>query len=469
MSLWKDKYVIGLTGNIAVGKSLVRQMLQHLGAYPIDADSLSHQAMLPGAPAYLPTVEMFGKVILDENGHINRAMLGTIVFSIPEALVKLETITHPVITQAISTLVSRAKQRVVVIEAIKLLESPMLSKAVDTVWVVDASPEAQVQRLTSKRKMSVEDARRRLNAQGEQADKLAKANLIIRNDGNPEETWKQVQTAWNDLVKALNIRGTETEGLPAARIATPAPAQTPPTPVAQAPQVQTPPAPRPVAPSAPAATLPGATAARIPPAAAAPAPTTPPTNPVRPTAPSTQPSMAPVPAPAPKPIAPPMSVTVRRGKPGETDQIAKFITRESGKNVDRMDIMLAFGQKSYLLATDQTGTIVGVVGWQVENLITRVDEIYLDTNSPKEPVIGALITAIEDHSKDLQSEVAFIALPAAGSSNDVVSAFLKGGYQPLKMEDIKFPAWREAARELLSPEMRPLMKQLRTDRIMKPI
>ncbi|HYO88330.1 MAG TPA: dephospho-CoA kinase, partial [Candidatus Limnocylindrales bacterium] len=75
-----DKYVIGLTGNIAVGKSVVRQMLQHLGAYTIDADSLSHQAMAPGAPAYAPVVDMFGKIALNDDGTVNRAMLGSIVF-----------------------------------------------------------------------------------------------------------------------------------------------------------------------------------------------------------------------------------------------------------------------------------------------------------------------------------------------------------------------------------------------------
>ena len=112
---------VGLTGNIAVGKSVVRQMLQHLGAYPIDADGLSHQAMQPGAPAYKPVVDTFGQFILGPDKRINRALLGQIVFSNPEALAKLEAIVHPVVRQAINTLVARSKQRVVVIEAIKLL------------------------------------------------------------------------------------------------------------------------------------------------------------------------------------------------------------------------------------------------------------------------------------------------------------------------------------------------------------
>jgi dephospho-CoA kinase len=76
VSRWENKYVIGLTGNIAVGKSVVRQMLQHLGAYTIDADGLSHQAMMPGAPAYKPVIDMFGRFLLDEEGRINRSGWG---------------------------------------------------------------------------------------------------------------------------------------------------------------------------------------------------------------------------------------------------------------------------------------------------------------------------------------------------------------------------------------------------------
>ncbi|MDX2163072.1 MAG: dephospho-CoA kinase [bacterium] len=459
MSLWKDKYVIGLTGNIAVGKSLVRQMLQHLGAYPVDADGLTHQVLMPGAPAYLPVVEMFGKLVLDENGHINRQMLGAIVFAIPEALARLEGITHPAINQAIMTLVSRAKQPIIVIEAIKLLESPSLSQAVDAVWVVDAPPEAQMKRLMEKRKMSADEARRRITVQGSQADKLAKANVIVRNDGNAEETWKQVQNAWNDLQKALNIRSTESDGMVSvtAVAAPPAPPKsTPGLPGAGA-AVVNPVPPRPVPPAPAPVSQPSPTMQPI----QTVAPSSPPTNPIKPV----QVGVTPVAPPATAPVA----VTVRRGKPGETDGIAKFITRVSGQTVDRMDIMLAFGQKSYLLATDPAASIVGVVGWQVENLITRVDEVYLDSAVPKESVIAALITAIEDHSKDLQSEVAFIALGTTTTPNEVYAAFVKGGYHPIKMDDIKFPAWREAARELLNPEMRPLMKQLRTDRVMKPI
>ena len=154
--------------------------------------------------------------------------------------------------------------------------------------------------------------------------------------------------------------------------------------------------------------------------------------------------------------------------PANAEQIARFISRVLGKTVDRMEIMLAFGQKSYLLALGDRESVIGVVGWQVENLITRVDELYLDPNVPREPVIRALVRAIEDASRELQSEVSFIFLPQT-MPPQIVETFLQNGYQHLKLNEIKFPAWREAAHEMMTPEVQGLIKQLRTDRVMKPI
>lgn len=405
MSRWANKYVIGLTGNIAVGKSVVRQMLQHLGAYTIDADGLSHQAMQPGAPAYRPIVETFGQFILGPDKQINRAMLGNIVFSNPQALAKLEAITHPVVNQAINTLVSRSKQRVVVIEAIKLVEGD-LANAVDAIWVVDASPQIQYGRLIQKRKMSEAEARQRITSQNPQAAKIAKANVVIKNDGNVDETWQQVQAGWN------KIRETLTGGAPAA--ASPAPAAAPPKPAAA-------------------------------------------------------PTAAP-PKPAPTVIPANVTVEVKRGMPGNAEVIAKFITKVAGKNVSRMDIMLAFGQKSYLLAEAPGEQVIGLMGWQVENLITRADEFYIEPAAPRGPVISALINAIEDASKALQSEVGFIFLPL-GTGQDVIQPFLSNGYETTTVEQIKIPAWREAVQEVISENSayQILTKKLREDRVLQPL
>ncbi len=408
MGRWANKYVIGLTGNIATGKSVVRQMLQHLEAYTIDADSLSHRAMAPGAPAYKPIIDTFGQFILDADKNINRAMLGQIVFSNPEALARLEAIVHPVVNGAVNALVSRAPQKVVVVEAIKLLEGN-LAQAVDEIWVVDSSPETQYKRLVERRKMPEAEARQRIAAQNAQEDKLSKATVVIKNDGNIEETWKQVQAAFNNIEK---VKPPE----PAPPVVAP-----PPVPVAR--------------------------------------PTT--TQPVlKQTQRLTPPDMAP---------AASINVTVKRGMPTNAEAIAAFINSATNRNINRMDIMMAFGQKSYLLAQDQTERVLAVMGWQVENLITRVDEFYLAAKIPAKPVVESLIVSIEAASRDLQSEVAFFFLPPSVAA-DLVGSFEQKGYEIMNVEQIKIPAWREAVQEIVSQQKGAviLAKKL-GDRILKPI
>lgn len=406
MSAWPNKYVIGLTGNIAVGKSVVRKMLQHLGAYTIDADGLVHQAMSPGAPAYKPIVETFGKLVLDNEGRINRAALGRIVFSNPQALAQLESITHPIVRGAINTLVSRAKQRVIVIEAIKLLEGD-LAKAVDVIWVVNAKPETQYRRLIQTRGMSEADAKQRILAQNAQAVKVEKANVVIQNDGDVEDTWKQVQMHWNDIRRLLTGEAPATS-----------------------------------------------------------APTT--TKPAQPAAPA--PSAAPAPPKAPAPAADASGLVIKRGMPSNAAAIAEFIKAMSGREVSRMDVMLAFGQKSYLLAENPNGQLVAVMGWTVENLVTRMDEFYTAPNITTDVTVRVVLEAIEEASKELQSEVAFAFLPKDATADAIISAFQTNGYQPITLPEIKIPAWREAVEESTSGQnVHVLWKQLRKDRVLQPI
>ena len=108
--------------------------------------------------------------------------------------------------------------------------------------------------------------------------------------------------------------------------------------------------------------------------------------------------------------------------PTNAEAIANFINAATNRNITRMDIMMAFGQKSYLLAQDQTDRVLAVMGWQVENLITRVDEFYLAAKIPAKPVVESLIVSVEAASKDLQSEVAFFFLPGTVAA-DLVGSF----------------------------------------------
>ncbi|TLN22189.1 dephospho-CoA kinase, partial [bacterium] len=199
MAKWAGKYVIGLTGNIGTGKSVVRRMLEHLGAYGIDADALSHRAIARGAPGYQPIVSAFGRWVLSPDGEIDRVKLGRLVFSDSEALMTLERIVHPLVNQAVNFLAQRATQKVIVIEAIKLLESSLVANC-DSVWVTYAAPQIQIARLVQKRRMSETDARQRVNAQPPQEEKIAAATVVIRNELTFEDTWRQVAGAWQKNV-----------------------------------------------------------------------------------------------------------------------------------------------------------------------------------------------------------------------------------------------------------------------------
>jgi dephospho-CoA kinase len=188
--------VIGLTGNIATGKSLVGQMLARRGAEHIDADRLAHQAMARGTAPWARIVDAFGEGILGPDGEIDRARLGAIVFSAPDALARLERILHPDVIARTRARIARSTARVVVVEAIKLIESGMVRALCDALWVVTAPREVQIARLVAARAMCRQDAILRVDGQPPQADKVAQADVVIDNGGTIEDTHAQVARAW---------------------------------------------------------------------------------------------------------------------------------------------------------------------------------------------------------------------------------------------------------------------------------
>ena len=196
MAAGRGKFIIGLTGNIATGKTVVRRMLEHLGAYTIDADGLSHRAMGKGAPGFEPTVTTFGKWVLDAHGDIDRKKLGSVVFQDPDAMSRLEAIIHPLVREAVDVLIRRSTRPVVAVEAIKLLEGDLRGRC-NSIWVTYAPPALQVERLIASRSMSREEAQQRISAQGSQTDKIAVADVVIRNGSSYDDLWRQVEEAWN--------------------------------------------------------------------------------------------------------------------------------------------------------------------------------------------------------------------------------------------------------------------------------
>lgn len=392
MGRWQGKYVIGLTGNIAMGKSLVLRMLQHLGAYTIDADGLAHQVMAPNAPAYDPVLQMFGRFVLNANGQIDRNRLGAVAFSHPEALKALESITHPIISQAIDTLITRSKHKVIVVEAIKLLEGD-LAGMVDAVWVVDTPADIQLQRLM-KRGLSREEAIKRIQVQNPQADKLARASVVIHNQGTPEQTWAQVKQAWDAIAQGRDD-------------------------AAAAEQVRT------VQVDASTDTTPAAEGSM---------------------------SLS--------------QLEIKRPRPSDFDKIATLLNTVNGSALSRNDIMAVFSEKTYMVA-EANDAVVGVIAFLVENLVTRVDEFVTHPQAPLKAISDALIDAMEDASSDLQSEVAFVFLPSSATQHKQV--FLTHGYEEVKLEEIRYPAWREAVSEFRPANTIILHKRLREKLVLKPI
>lgn len=189
------KLLIGLTGNIACGKSTVVRQLQELGAYTIDADALIHEILKKGGAAYEPVVAEFGREIVGEDGEIDRRALGRIVFADPERLRRLEQIEHPIVRQVISDRIAGAPTDVVVLDAIKLIEVGWADKS-DAVWVVTCTREQQLERLMQTRGYGREEADGRIDAQSPQEEKIARADVVIYNSGTKEQTREQVDAAW---------------------------------------------------------------------------------------------------------------------------------------------------------------------------------------------------------------------------------------------------------------------------------
>jgi len=372
------KYIIGLTGNIATGKSVVRRMLEHLGAYTIDADALSHRAISKGAPGYKPVIEMFGTWILDQDLQINRSRLAELVFHDPEALSKLETIIHPVVVQATKILVKRAHQKVIVIEAIKLFESE-LNDICDSHWVTTASEQVQTDRLVRKRKMSPEAALTRIRSQDSQTGKIERADVVIQNTGSYEDLWIRVSTAWKQVFPTTDL-----------------------------PPVQ------------------------------------PPNNRLT------------------------GDYTVLRGKPRDSEAIAGLFTRLSqGKlRMTDNDVMEAFGEKAFLLLQFDK-KYIGIAGWQVENLVARTTDLFIEPEHTNNKAIKALLTEVESASHDLQCEVS-LAFPYQELSS-LKTAWTELGYEKRTPDSLGVQAWQDAAIETFPPGTSLMFKQLRSDRVLRPI
>jgi dephospho-CoA kinase len=164
----------------------------------------------------------------------------------------------------------------------------------------------------------------------------------------------------------------------------------------------------------------------------------------------------------------PGQLVVRRGRPQDADQIARFITQvtHGKKTMNREDVMAAFGEKAFLLI-ERDSHMAGVAGWQVENLVTRIDELYFAPNLPLEEAIPALMNSVETASHELQSEASLLFLPPYLAQH--AGAWRGVGYRPQTIQGLGVRAWQEAAVESMPRGSSLWFKRLREDRVLRPL
>jgi len=277
----------------------------------------------------------------------------------------------------VDLLVKRAVQRVVVIEAIKLLESD-LRGACDAIWVTYAPEEIQISRLMRKRNLSREEALQRMRVQPPQSEKVAAANTVIRNTGSYDELWRQVSAAWKQASPATDTGPVILKKAAAGEF------------------------------------------------------------------------------------------TVQRGRPRDSASIAELITRlsKSRQKMTADEVMAAFGDKAFLLLQLESER-VGLAGWQVENLVSRTTDLYLDPEADPNKALEALLHAVESAAQDLQCE-ASLAFPYADLAGHE-AVWKRLGYERRTPETLGVQAWQDAATESMLPGTTLFFKRLRQDRVLRPI
>jgi len=200
--------IVGITGGIACGKTTVSELLADKGAIPINADEIGHQLLKADSPVIRELVDAFGREILEESGDVSRKKLGAIVFQDKSARERLNAILHPLIIQR-----SRSRARQLVMEdpsCVVLLDAPLLIEAgaydsVDLIVVVIASPETQLQRILERshaqnRPLTENEAQARIDSQMPISEKVKYADVVIENDGTPEELYEKVDQLWDQLM-----------------------------------------------------------------------------------------------------------------------------------------------------------------------------------------------------------------------------------------------------------------------------
>lgn len=408
---YAGKTIVGLTGNIATGKSAVMRLAYDHGALTIDADKIVHELMDNDATMQAAIAVAFGSEVRREDGRINRKKLGEMVFSDPAALADLEAMVHPAVGKAVDTRILASKQNVIFIEAIKLLEGN-LRDICHQVWVTRCSPQRQLERLRVCRGMETEVAAVRIKGQASQEEKVAQSDVLIDTNGLMKDTEAQFEIAWARLPEPASAE-------PMMRL--PLPDESAPT------------KPLTARLSSPKAT------------------------------PTPQKSAATVPPPRLEPSERPDDLQVRRARPSDIPSILLLIQKATDGKVKmkRAELLMALSERGYFIG--QVGTEIStVLGYNIDSQVARIDEIYIHPLETATQTGKAVLEDIEISATMHMGQIIVAFLPQDAPAV-IRELFEAEHYAPMPFEEMA-KGWQSAIEESQPEGTDVLVRLLRDTR-----
>jgi dephospho-CoA kinase len=194
--------LIGLTGGIASGKSVVAARLAEHGAVVVDADRIAREVVEPGSPALARIAAEFGDGVIASDGSLDRAALAELVFGSPEERAALNAITHPAVgarSKELFAAAAAADPDAIVVYDVPLLVEAGRTDEFDLIVVVNASTETRLNRMVELRGMTRDEAMHRINSQATNTERLAIADVVIDSNGTLEQTLEQADALWDKL------------------------------------------------------------------------------------------------------------------------------------------------------------------------------------------------------------------------------------------------------------------------------
>ena len=195
-------YLIGLTGGIAAGKSTVAKRWVELGAIEIDADLIAREVVEPGTAGLQQIREHFGEAVINEDGSLDRASLGRIVFANHSELKALNAIVHPLVKARTAELLAEMPEHAIVIYNVPLLVEAAVDHQFDTVVTVEAPEDEQISRLIANRGMTESEAKARIVTQAKPVELAARADRILSSNQDIHLLLRDADALWREIEKS---------------------------------------------------------------------------------------------------------------------------------------------------------------------------------------------------------------------------------------------------------------------------